>query len=113
MYKQVIIVRKDLKMSSGKIAAQACHACYESAKKADKKTKEIWESNGQKKIVVIANDLKMLNDLKKKADKLKIPNALIRDFGLTEIRKGSVTALGLGPDKEEKINLVTGDLKLL
>lgn len=47
--KQAIVMRTDLKMGKGKIAAQACHACLESYKKADKRKIREWELFGQKK----------------------------------------------------------------
>ena len=50
MYKQVIVVRADLKMGKGKLAAQSSHASYSSAKKAAKKTLDAWEQECQKKI---------------------------------------------------------------
>jgi len=113
MYKQVIVIRNDLGLSIGKAAAQACHACYESSRKSTPKIRQLWENEGQKKIVLVVEDLKQLRNLKKDADKLKLPNSLISDAGLTEIKKGTVTCLGIGPDKEERIDKVTGNLKLL
>ena len=113
MFKQVIIIREDLQLSSGKAASQACHACYTSAKLASPNLRKNWENEGQKKVVLVVKDLKEMKTLKKMADKLKLPNCLISDAGLTEIKKGTITALGIGPEKEEKINKVTGHLKLL
>lgn len=113
LYKQVIVIREDLGLSVGKTAAQASHACHEAAKKANKKVLKQWEDLGQKKVVLAAKDLKELKELKRNADKLKIPNCLIADGGYTEVKKGTITALGIGPDKEDTINKVTGHLKLL
>jgi len=102
-----------LKLSVGKAAAQASHACHESAKKANKKILQEWENEGQKKVVLAAESVKELKDLQKAAEKLKVSNSLITDAGHTEVKKGTITALGIGPDKEEKIDKVTGHLKLL
>ena len=113
IFKQVIVIREDLDMSIGKAAAQASHACHEASKKTNKKILEAWENEGQKKVVLAAKDLKELKELKKQADKLKLPNCLITDAGLTEIKSGTITALGIGPDKDDKIDKVTGHLKLL
>ena len=55
--KQVIVVRKDLNLSAGKLGAQVAHASVSAYKKADKNDSEMWELEGQKKVVV-----KVLNE---------------------------------------------------
>jgi PTH2 family peptidyl-tRNA hydrolase len=112
MYKQVIVIRSDIKMSKGKIAAQAAHASLSSAKKCSKKILKAWENEGQKKVVLSAG-MEELSQLKDRCKKLGIPFALIIDAGMTELSAGSITALGIGPEKEDKINKVTGSLPLL
>ena len=114
--KQAIVIRTDLKMSSGKIATQAAHAAVSSAlvTKARKRSWfSKWSSEGQKNIVLKVKDLKTLKELKKKASSIGIPNELIRDAGFTEVLPGTITALGIGPAPEEKINKVVGSLPLL
>lgn len=113
MYKQVIVVRGDLKLGKGKIAAQASHASYSSAKKTDKKILGKWESEGQKKIVLRASGEKELLDLENACKVKKIPCALITDAGHTQVSPSTITALGIGPDREEKIDEITGKLPLL
>lgn len=113
MYKQVIVVRSDLKMSKGKTAAQCAHASLESYRRSDKRIATLWDKEGSKKVVLKAKDLKELLALKEKCDSLRIPNALISDAGLTETKPGTITALGIGPQKDETINKVTGSLPLL
>lgn len=113
MYKQVIVVRSDLEMSAGKIAAQCSHASVSSIDSASKKTVAAWKKEGQKKIIVQAKTEKELFELKAKCSKHKIPCSLVIDAGLTELIPGTATALGIGPDKEEKINKITGSLPLL
>jgi len=111
--KQAILIRTDLKMGKGKIATQAAHASLEAYKKADKNIIKKWEEEGSKKVVLKVSSLKELLKFKKKADQLKIPYALIIDAGLTQLKKGTITCLGLGPDEEEKIDKITKKLKLL
>ncbi|MCD6575724.1 MAG: peptidyl-tRNA hydrolase [Nanoarchaeota archaeon] len=114
--KQAIVVRKDLNISVGKIATQVAHASLSAALIAKNKKRtwfKKWYDEGQKKIVLKVNDLDSLKKIKKKADSLGIPNQLIRDAGLTEVPPGTITALGLGPAPDEKINKLVGSLPLL
>lgn len=113
MHKQIIVIRSDLKMSRGKTAAQAAHASVSALEKAKKDILAAWKKEGQKKVVLKVKNLAELMDIKKKCDKAKIPNALVADAGLTEVETGSITALGIGPEKEEKIDRITGHLPLL
>ncbi|MBI2232370.1 MAG: peptidyl-tRNA hydrolase [Candidatus Aenigmarchaeota archaeon] len=113
MYKQVIVVRTDIEMSRGKLASQASHASVSALEKAAKTIAAEWKKEGQKKVVLKVADLQELVEIKSKCDKAKIPNALISDAGHTEIEAGTITALGIGPDKESKIDKVTGHLRIL
>jgi PTH2 family peptidyl-tRNA hydrolase len=110
--KQAIVVRKDLKMSKGKLAAQVAHASFSSSKLVDKRLIKKWEKEGQKKVILAAGE-KQLMELEKKCKKLRIPYSLITDAGLTELPSGTVTCLGIGPAEDPKINKVTGSLPLL
>ena len=113
MHKQVILVRMDLKMKPGKLAAQVAHASLEAALKTNKKTLGEWLGNGGKKIVLKVADENELVENKIAAEKEKLVTALIRDAGLTALKPGTVTCLGIGPDTEQKIDNVTGKLKML
>ena len=115
-YKLVIVVRDDLELSCGKTSVQVAHASVECALKAMKNKKKVfdkWYSEGQRKIVVRAKDLDELLFLKDKAEKLGLNTCIIQDAGLTEVPPGTITCLGIGPDDEQTINRVTGNLPLL
>jgi len=113
MYKQVIVMRKDLKMGKGKMIAQAAHASLGSAYQSDDGLVEKWMEEGSKKIVLKVENERELKMLAGDAKKLKIPCFLVKDAGLTQLKSGTVTALGMGPAKEKDIDKVTGKLKLL
>jgi len=113
MLKQVIVIRKDIDMSLGKSIAQSCHAAVGSYEKTSQAIIKAWKGEGEKKVVTEVSSKKELTDLYKKAKDLGISCFLVRDAGRTELEPGTMTALGIGPDNEEKINKVTGSLKLL
>ena len=115
-YKQVIVFRSDLKLSKGKIAAQAGHAAVSAAQKARNHHRSWWEEwlfEGQRKVAVRVKDEKELLALEAQANDLGLPNALIVDMGLTEIPPDTVTCLGIGPAPAEKVDRLTGKLPLL
>ncbi len=113
--KQVIIIRTDLDMGKGKIAAQVGHACVLGAENVRKSNPE-WFSEwwkGQEKIVLKVSSLKELEQIKQITIELGIPWSEVTDAGHTQIAPGTVTCISLGPAPEEKIDKVTGSLKLL
>lgn len=112
-YKQCLIIRNDVKMSCGKRCAQAAHASIGAFENADKTIRKSWQSEGQKKVVLKANDERTLFELKVIAERSGISTSLIQDAGMTEIPPGTITALGLGPAKSEDLDKITGNLSLL
>lgn len=112
-YKQVIVIRSDLKLSKGKLAAQTAHASLDAYKKADGRVRSEWESTGSKKVVVKIEDLKGLMEIYEEAKQAGLPASLIRDAGRTELPAGTVTAVGIGPYEEADIDKITGNLKML
>jgi PTH2 family peptidyl-tRNA hydrolase len=115
-YKEVIVFRSDLRLSKGKIAAQAGHAAISAAEEARKHHKKWWEAwmeEGQCKIAVKVRSEKELLELEKRAKDLMLPCALIVDRGLTEVPPDTVTCLGIGPAPVERIDRVTGMLPLV
>ncbi|HLD57693.1 MAG TPA: peptidyl-tRNA hydrolase Pth2 [archaeon] len=113
MYKQVIVVRNDLKLSKGKLAAQVAHASLDAYLKADKDAVSEWELTGVKKVVLRAQDLKELMAIFDKLKSAKLKPSLIKDAGHTEIEPGTVTCVGVGPVEENQVNKITGHLKML
>ncbi|WP_308855689.1 aminoacyl-tRNA hydrolase, partial [uncultured Slackia sp.] len=106
--KQVIVVRRDLKMRKGKIAAQSGHACVEAVLLALAKEGRLndvnadngwislenegreatplseWFANGVAKICVYVDSEEALLDLNRRGRELGFTTALIQDAGHTE-----------------------------
>ena len=115
-YKQVILIRTDLKMGVGKKCAQSCHASVSASdfvRIQDKPAWKSWKNTGQKKVVLKIHSLEQLNDLKEKFKSKKIPFFIVNDAGLTQLTPGTITAVGIGPVLSTEIDKITGDLKLL
>ncbi|MCD6229308.1 MAG: peptidyl-tRNA hydrolase [Candidatus Diapherotrites archaeon] len=115
-FKQVVLMRTDLNMGRGKIAAQAGHAvvlAYKKALSLDKSDVDTWESQGMQKVVLKVSGKEELFRYFQKAKDAGLPAAMVKDAGRTQIPAGTHTCCGIGPADEEKIDKVTGDLKLL
>ena len=115
-YKQVIVVRKDLAMGIGKLAAQVAHAAVMGAEKTKHQNPNwfhAWFRLGQAKIVVKINSLEELMQLRKHAESLDLTVVLVQDSGLTQLPSGTITCIGIGPGPVELIDKVTSRLKLL
>jgi PTH2 family peptidyl-tRNA hydrolase len=115
-YKMCIVIRTDLGMSAGKMIVQACHATVEAneeAKRLNHKAWRKWKEEGAKKVALEAESRDEIEELFRRAEELEIVSVLIHDAGLTEIPPGTVTALGLGPDRSDRLDKVTGSLPLL
>ncbi|NHJ20742.1 MAG: peptidyl-tRNA hydrolase [Candidatus Lokiarchaeota archaeon] len=115
-YKQIILVRTDLKMGTGKKCAQACHASLSSADLVRVQNKDVWKkwkNTGQKKVILRISGMEELHEVVSKLEKSKIPFFLVRDAGLTQLTPGTTTALGIGPALSESLDKITGEFKLL
>lgn len=132
MIKQVIVMRKDLNMRKGKIAAQAGHAVLSVVLKKmnmldqffwsveeDKivfegdEVLDDWFANSYTKICLYVNSEQELLNLKSEADKLGFITSLIKDNGTTEFNGvPTYTCLAFEPLPAEKIDVLTGNLPL-
>ncbi|CAH2266310.1 peptidyl-tRNA hydrolase 2, mitochondrial-like [Pararge aegeria] len=115
-YKLVLVVRTDLNMGKGKIAAQCCHAAvgaYEKALKRDPEGLKSWQMTGQAKIALKTDSVDEIKQIADNAKKMGLVTSLVRDAGRTQIAPNSITVLGVGPAPKDVIDKVTGHLKLL
>ncbi|KAM0749753.1 PTH2-domain-containing protein [Meredithblackwellia eburnea MCA 4105] len=114
--KLVLVVRTNLNMNKGKIAAQCGHAtlaCYKSLMKGNPDLVRHWERTGQAKIAVKCDSEEELLILQATAKSLGICARSIQDAGRTQVAAGSTTVLGIGPAPVRVVNQVTSHLKLL
>lgn len=135
--KQMIVVRRDLKMRKGKIAAQAGHACVEATLMALAKENRLtdfsldgteltfsdrgraatplsdWFEYGMAKICVYVDSEEELLEVHRKAQESGILSALIQDAGMTEFHgEATYTCLALEPLEKEKADAITGGMPL-
>ena len=134
--KMMIVMRRDLKMRKGKIAAQAGHACIEAILRALNKEKRIndfeiidgetvlkntgentplsdWFEYGCAKVCVYVDSEEALLDISKKAEEKGIIAAVITDAGMTEFHGvPTKTCLALEPLPAEVADEITGELPL-
>ncbi|KAK4455531.1 PTH2-domain-containing protein [Podospora aff. communis PSN243] len=122
--KLVLVVRTDLGMTKGKIAAQCGHAtlaCYKTLSRAaardpqsaEAKLLRQWERLGQAKIAVQVKSEDEMLELMAKARSLGVTAEVIQDAGRTQIAASSRTVLGVGPAPKSEVDKITGHLKLL
>ena len=109
----LLIVRKDLKMGGGKVAAQCCHATLGAVERCDASVVEYWRGQGEAKVVVKCESEVDMMKLRQDAMRRNVPTHVVCDAGRTQIAAGSRTVLALGPARREEIDAVAGHLKLL
>ena len=136
--KQMLVVRRDLHMRKGKIAAQASHAAVEAVLKAilkEGRTSQLrttpegwvyleapegehspltdWFQYGMAKICVYVDSEEELLALDRRAREAGVTTALIQDAGMTEFHgEPTYTALAFEPLEAERADQLTGELPL-
>lgn len=128
--KQVIVVRKDLNMRTGKIAAQVAHASLNSVLDlmhySQRKMGRVlslretdpmcdWlDGELMTKIVVGVNSEEELFAIQEKAKEAGVRTSLVQDAGKTEFNGvPTYTCLAVGPNVPDKIDEITGKLELI
>ncbi|MAE13413.1 aminoacyl-tRNA hydrolase [Candidatus Woesearchaeota archaeon] len=112
-YKQVILVREDLRLPKGKIGAQCAHASVEAVLRAPSSDVKAWRKEGMKKVVLKVEDERELYRYIQQAKDLGMTTALITDAGRTVVEPGTTTVGSIGPNKEKDIDKITEKLSLL
>ena len=114
-YKLALLVRTDLGMSKGKIVAQTAHAMVEAVIKGYTSSQIFlkWRDEGETIIALKVKNHKTLMTIMEIAGRKNVMAGYIVDAGKTEVAPGTITVGFVGPDTEEKINKLTGQLKCL
>lgn len=113
--KMVLVVRTDLKMSPGKVAAQCVHAALGAVRMASVESANslnYWEEGGEATICLKCENEEEMLALETKGKECGLITWVVEDAGRTEIAPGSKTILAIGPAFVSRINEVTGHLKL-
>lgn len=128
--KQVIVIRRDLKMRRGKEIAQGSHASMAFLshriqpflgrkwwkfwqKPVFSEAEIAWMAGSFTKVVLQAKTEEELLEIHQRAAEVGVQSHLITDSGRTEFHGlPTHTAVALGPDLAEKIDQITKDLSL-
>lgn len=123
--KQVIVMRKDLNMRKGKMVAQGAHASLAAIMNKSQISKgqmiipydkdvASWFEDRFTKICLGCTSEQELLEIFQKAKNVGLTAALITDAGVTEFDGvPTKTCIAIGPNRADKIDKVTGHLKLL
>ena len=110
--KQIIVIRRDLKMRRGKEIVQGCHASIGAIEGLDPITLDQWKKSGSKKICVQVPSGVILLQLATMSRERGLPYYLVMDSALTEFEQPTITALAIGPDTDTAIDSITKSLEL-
>jgi peptidyl-tRNA hydrolase, PTH2 family len=129
--KQVLVIRRDLRMRRGMEIAQGAHAAMAfivdaitASRKSDPHARRVtiefrpevwsWLTGRHAKVTLQAPDLETLVRIESEARARGVEVHLVTDLGLTEFAgRPTVTALALGPADSDAIDAITGPGGLL
>ena len=112
--KLALVIRTDLAMGRGKIAAQAAHAAVAAALAGlGRPFFDGWLEAGQPKVVLRVASAAQLDDVVERARAAALPVQLVHDAGRTQVAAGTPTCCSIGPAPDERVDAVTADLRLL
>jgi peptidyl-tRNA hydrolase, PTH2 family len=112
--KLTLVIRADLGMGRGKIAAQAAHAAVAAAlASVGSPAFRAWLRDGQPKVVLKVADEQHLYALAEQAHAAGLPVQVVHDAGRTQVAEGTPTCCAIGPADASRIDVITGELSLL
>lgn len=122
--KQIILVRRDIKLPPGKLGAQASHASLGVVKKLMTDENQLvmlpgspldlWWNGSWTKVCLRLDSIDDLAGLLAKCDEADLQYCIVKDNGLT-VYHGvpTITCIGIEPSTAEKLDPIFGHLKLL
>jgi len=136
--KQVILIRKDLKLPKGKIAAIAAHLAVDGVLHSKKEIINKWRKLPHKVILEVENEKELLKlakqstksglvvvaiahyesknmeegTIKGRTERKEKGLTIIESYGEQALPLSGIIGLSIGPDEEEKIDRITKQLKL-
>jgi peptidyl-tRNA hydrolase, PTH2 family len=108
-----VVVRTDLGMGRGKIAAQVAHAAVTAVLAARSTDLAGWLADGQPKVILRVGSVTELGQIVAAASAAGLPTEIIRDAGRTQLEPGTATCCAVGPADAARVDAVTGGLALL
>jgi peptidyl-tRNA hydrolase, PTH2 family len=117
-----LVVRTDLGMGRGKLAAQVAHAAVTAVLAAQLTADGSadlagwlagWLADGQPKVVLRVRSGAELGELAATAKAAGLPAQVITDAGRTQLAPGTATCCAIGPADAARVDAVTGGLALL
>ncbi len=110
----VVVVRTDLDMGRGKIAAQVAHAAVGAVLSSlSDPALAAWLRDGQPKVVLKVPSAERLSQVAAAAEAAGLPVQVIHDAGRTQVEAGTATCCAIGPAPITAIDRVAGSLSLL
>lgn len=112
----VLVVNGELPMTKGKTGAQCAHAAVGACERAMRSASSFmnaWVRVGQTKICLRGDSTRHLETLQAAAENAGLVTYLVEDAGRTQIAPGSKTVLAVGPAPGDRVDAITGSLKLL
>jgi peptidyl-tRNA hydrolase, PTH2 family len=111
--KLALVVRTDLRMGRGKIAAQVAHAAVTAVLESRDADVAAWLSQGQPTVVLKVVTSEELLDLARQGRADGLIAEVVHDAGRTQVEPGTVTCCAIGPADNERVDRVTAGLPLL
>jgi len=112
--KLALLVRTDLGMGRGKIAAQVAHAAFLAVLATQGGSDcAAWLAAGQPKVVLRVGSEEDLSRIANAGLTAGLPVAVVQDAGRTQVPPGTPTCCAVGPAASTRVDQLTGGLSLL